>query len=93
MIRMPDPAALCEALFASDLQPSDRPAVAQVRTAINVAIECCGGDCSSITGIMAYAYGRAPDLAAERMTWCREQVANLYACELATLTDAGGWPL
>jgi hypothetical protein len=59
---------LAEALFASDLQPSDRPTDAQVARAIHTSLSVCGG-VAGCAAIMAAEYGEHPENAALRMRW------------------------
>lgn len=57
-----------QALFASSLQPSDRPTVEQVAAAVHDSLRRHGGyaGCASVC---ATEYGDHPDTAAERMRW------------------------
>jgi len=57
-----------EALFASDLQPSDRPSDAQVDRAIHMSLTARGG-AAGCAEAMAAAYGEQPEAAARRMRW------------------------
>ncbi|GAA4471592.1 hypothetical protein GCM10023170_090190 [Phytohabitans houttuyneae] len=57
-----------EALFASDLQPSDRPTGAQVVRAIHTSLVVRGG-AAGCAAIMAAEYGEHPETAALRMRW------------------------
>jgi hypothetical protein len=61
-----------EALFCSDLQPSDMPSREGIDQAITAmllayATEGCAGH-------VAQEYGDHPDAAVERMAWCRTAV-------------------
>ncbi|MDQ7906351.1 hypothetical protein RB614_17700 [Phytohabitans sp. ZYX-F-186] len=57
-----------EALFASDLQPSDRPTAAQVARAIHTSLVARGGT-AGCAAVMAAEYGEHPEAAALRMRW------------------------
>jgi hypothetical protein len=59
----------CEALFASELQPSDAPSADSVAAAIRATVARFGiGDCALR---MAQEFGDHPEAAAERMHWVR----------------------
>lgn len=66
--------ARCEALFASDLQPSDAPTADMVASAVNRTVRRYS--IAGCVGRMAQEFGDHPDVAAERMRW---------ACRLAAL--------
>lgn len=57
-----------EALFASDLQPSDQPTEAQVARAIHASLAARGG-VAGCAAVMAAEYGEHPETAARRMRW------------------------
>jgi uncharacterized membrane protein len=57
-----------EALFASDLQPSDRPTEAQVARAIHASLVARGGAVGCAAALAA-EYGEHPETAAVRMRW------------------------
>jgi hypothetical protein len=57
-----------EALFASYLQPSDRPTGAQVDRAIHTSLVVRGG-AAGCAAVMAAEYGEHPEAAALRMRW------------------------
>jgi uncharacterized membrane protein len=57
-----------EALFASDLQPSDRPTNAQVAQAVRTTLLARGG-ATGCAAVMAAEYGEHPEAAAARMRW------------------------
>ena len=64
--------AQADALFASVLQLSDGPSLAQVRQAIAAAIRMFGaGGC---VARVAQAYGEHPETAVVRMRWARAVV-------------------
>jgi hypothetical protein len=58
-----------DALFASELQPSDAPTSAMIARAITSAIQRFGSH--GCTERMAQEFGDHPDVAAERMRWAR----------------------
>jgi hypothetical protein len=57
-----------QALFASHLQPSDRPTPAQVADAIINSLRGYGGIAGCVA-TMATEYGDHPEAAAARMRW------------------------
>jgi hypothetical protein len=64
--------ALCEALFASALQPSDYPTAGIVAEEIRRALRQFGA--RGCAGQMAQEFGDHPDAAANRMRWVRHLV-------------------
>jgi hypothetical protein len=62
-----------EALFASELQPSDTPTGDMINSAITSAIQRFGS--RGCTERMAQEFGDRPDVAAERMRWARRVAA------------------
>jgi hypothetical protein len=64
--------AQADALFASALQLSDGPSVAQVRQAIAAAIRMFGA--RGCAARVAQAYGEHPETAVVRMRWARAVV-------------------
>jgi hypothetical protein len=62
-----------EALFASELQPSDSPTGDMIAIAISSAIQRFGS--RGCTERMAQEFGDHPDVAAERMRWARSVAA------------------
>jgi hypothetical protein len=67
--------AVCEALFASPLQPSDAPTAEAVADAIGSTIRRLSTPgCASH---MAQEYGDHPEAAANRMRWIRQLTADL----------------
>ena len=64
--------ALCEALFASALQPSDHLTADIVAEAIMRALRQLG--VRGCAGRMAQEFGDHPDAAASRMRWVRHLV-------------------
>lgn len=65
-----------EALFASDLQPSESPTVAAVQSAVVRTILRLGTE--GCAGALAGEFGDHPESAARRMTWARQTVAAAY---------------
>lgn len=67
--------AVCEALFASPLQPSDRPTAETVTHAIGSTVRRLGpAGCASH---MAQESGDHPETAAQRMRWVRQVTGDL----------------
>jgi hypothetical protein len=66
--------ARCEALFSSWLQPSDAPTPDMVATAISRAVQQFG--IRGCVGRMAQEFGDHPDMAAKRMRWARQLIAQ-----------------
>ena len=67
--------AACEALFASPLQPSDRPTAETVAHAIGSTERRLGrAGCASH---MAQEFGDHPETAAHRMRWVRQVTGDL----------------
>ena len=69
--------ARCEALFASGLQRSERPAAQAAAEAISRAVRRFG--IRGCAGRMAQEFGDHPQAAAERMRWARQVVVELTA--------------
>jgi hypothetical protein len=70
--------AVCEALFASSLQPSDAPSGEAVAEAIGRTLHHLGpARCASC---VAQEFGDHPDAAADRMRWARQIVTDLCDC-------------
>ncbi|MEU4558462.1 hypothetical protein AB0F72_08730 [Actinoplanes sp. NPDC023936] len=65
-----------EALFASDLQPSDQPTAREVHVDVMTAILRHGVD--GCAGIVAQEYGDHPVEAADRMAWAVAAVRAAY---------------
>ncbi|GAA4260956.1 hypothetical protein GCM10022255_091670 [Dactylosporangium darangshiense] len=63
---------LCEALFASDLQPSERPGAVEIRAAITRAVSTLTSH--GCVARMAQEFGDNPRAAADRMQWVRDAV-------------------
>jgi hypothetical protein len=65
-----------EALFASDLQRSDRPSPESVRAAVLAALDRLGaGGCAEL---VAQEFGEHPDCAPGRMRWARHAVRDAF---------------
>jgi hypothetical protein len=65
-----------DALFASALQRSDEPSVAQVEQAIAAAVRAFGA--RGCAARVAQAYGDYPETAAARMRWARAMVTGTF---------------
>jgi hypothetical protein len=61
--------AIAEALFVSDLEPSQNPSVQIIRDAIDRMTRQYGPD--GCAARMACEFGEHPELAVRRMTWIR----------------------
>lgn len=70
---VPDLAA--EALFVSDLQPSDRPTRERLEAAVTAMILRHGTD-GCAAGVAA-EFGDHPDTAVRRMCWVRAELSTL----------------
>jgi hypothetical protein len=66
---------VCEALFASSLQPSDAPTAEAVAAAIGRTVRQLGQ--SGCASNVAQEFGDHPDTACERMRWVRELASSL----------------
>jgi hypothetical protein len=64
-----------EALFVSDLQPSQHPDVPAVQDAITATLLRHGSDGCAAT--VATEFGDHPESAVGRMTWARAEVARI----------------
>jgi hypothetical protein len=69
-------AVRCEALFVSALQGSEHPDARQVRRAVAAAMREYGG-CGCAAQV-AQEYGEHPEIAAARMRWARQTVAEAF---------------
>ncbi len=67
--------ARCEALFASGLQRSDAPDAGMVAEVISHAVRQLGT--RGCAGRMAQEFGDHPEMAADRMRWVRQLVAEV----------------
>lgn len=70
-----DASTLAEALFASSLRPSDRPAREQVEAAISATLGALG--ITGCVGAMAQEFGEHPETAPARMRWALGMVRTL----------------
>lgn len=78
MTRMHVKEPVCDALFASPLQPSDTLTPETVATAITGTIRrLTPSGCSSR---VAEEFGNHPEEAAERMRWIRQLASDLCGC-------------
>jgi hypothetical protein len=74
--------AVCEALFASSLQPSDALTAEAVADAIGGTVRRLGSlGCASH---MAQEFGDHPEAATDRMRWIRQLTGDLCACLYVT---------
>jgi hypothetical protein len=62
-------AEAAEALFVSDLQPSQTPSAGVIRAEVDRSIERYGAD--GCAARVASEFGDHPELAVRRMTWVR----------------------
>lgn len=67
--------ARAEALFASNVQPSDRPDPAQIHAAIVASIRAHGS--RGCAALVAQEFGDHPETAVNRMIWARATVTQL----------------
>lgn len=78
MTRMHVNEAVCEALFASPLQPSDTLTAETVADAIgSTARRLSAAGCTSR---VAEEFGNHPEQAADRMRWIRQLTSTLCGC-------------
>ena len=78
MTRMNVNEAVCEALFASPLQPSDSVTAEAVLDAIGSTVRRLGP--AGCTSRMAEEYGEHPEAAIDRMRWARQLAGDLCGC-------------
>ena len=78
MTRMHVNEAVCEALFASSLQPSDTLTAETVAKAIGSTVQLLGA--AGCTSRVAEEFGNHPQEAADRMRWIRELAGDLCGC-------------
>jgi hypothetical protein len=69
-----DTPALARLLFASPVQPSDRPWPAEIRMALAVQLRRCGGDLAANLAAVAQEAGDHPDSYAARIRWAIRSV-------------------
>jgi hypothetical protein len=70
--------AICEALFASPLQPSDSVTAEAVADAIGSTVRRLGP--AGCTSRMAQEFGEYPEAATNRMRWVRQLASELCGC-------------
>jgi len=70
--------AVCEALFASPLQPSDALTAETVADAIGSTVRRLGS--AGCASHMAQAFGDNPEAALDRMRWIRRLTGELCGC-------------
>jgi hypothetical protein len=70
--------AVCEALFASPLQPSDALTAEMVANAIGSTMRRLGA--AGCASRVAEEFGDHPQEAAERMRWIRQLTGDLCGC-------------
>jgi hypothetical protein len=70
--------AVCEALFASPLQPSERVTAEAVADAIGNTVQRLGP--AGCTSRMAEEFGDHPEAATDRMRWVRQLAGDLCGC-------------
>ncbi len=78
MTRLNPNEAVCEALFASALQPSDAPTAEAVTAAIGRTLRELGP--ARCSGRVAQEFGDHPEAAADRMRWVRQLVTEQSGC-------------
>lgn len=72
---------IVEALFASNLQPSQHPGTALVRQTVEAQVFHVGEvECSAQ---VAQEFGEHPEAACCRMAWARQAVKDAFNLELA----------
>jgi hypothetical protein len=85
--------AVCEALFASPLQPSDTLTAEMVADAIGSTVRRLSA--TGCTNRVAEEFGNHPEEASDRMRWIRQLVSDLCSClffptaQPATTASAG----
>ena len=84
----PDLAA--EALFTSDLQPSERPDAQAVAAAVTAMLLCYGSD--GCADEVATEFGDHPEAAARRMLWAINRLTCLAADRRTACRLAPGAP-
>jgi hypothetical protein len=78
--------AVCEALFASSLQPSEAPTAEVVAEAIGRTVRRYGS--AGCAGRVAQEFGDYPELAAERMRWARHIATSVRGGLVVPTSDA-----
>lgn len=72
------PSALADVLFASCLQPSDRPTAGRVREAVRLSLRLHGGRAGCAAAVAA-EFGEHPETAVTRMRWALALAAAVAA--------------
>jgi hypothetical protein len=78
-----DLSALAALLFATSVQPSQRPSARLIRQAIEARLRADGGDLTASVAAVAQEAGDQPELYVARMGWARRCVALAYPALLA----------
>ena len=78
MSRMDVNEAVCEALFASPLQPTDELTAEIVAHALGSTLRRLGS--AGCRGYIAEEFGDHPEEAADRMRWIRQLAGDLCGC-------------
>jgi hypothetical protein len=68
-----------EALFISDLQPSQCPTSSTVEQAVTAMILRYGSD--GCAAYVAFEFGDHPDIAVRRMSWVRAELSHAVAAQ------------
>ena len=68
-----------EALFVSDLQPSEHPSRHVIEETIIAMLLCYGSD--GCVSEFAAKFGDHPEGAVRRMVWVRSEMAGITGCE------------
>ena len=66
-----------EALFVSDMQPSECPSQRAVEETVTAMLLCYGND--GCAGDVAAEFGDHPEAAVRRMSWARSELACVAA--------------
>ncbi|GGK41000.1 hypothetical protein GCM10010124_37300 [Pilimelia terevasa] len=74
-----------EALFVSDLQPSQQPTRDEVAAAVSATVARLGS--SGCAGSFAHEFGDHPETALRRMAWVREILQGIPAAALPRPRD------
>ena len=69
---------LAEALFCSPLRPESHPDPSRIRDAVVASLLAHDNDPSLCACDLAQAYGECPEIAADRMRWCRNAIAEAF---------------
>jgi hypothetical protein len=82
--------AVCEALFASSLQPSEAPTAEAVAAAIGRTVRQLGP--LGCANHVAQEFGDHPETAVQRMRWVRQLATSLCSCLVLPTTSAPDAP-